>query len=109
MSSLTLAALLPILKLVAGPALVWLIRTFLPKLTAALPAWAQPIAAAVVNIIVAVASGADPVTSVTALVEAIKAAVLTLGAVKALDLAAGNQNVITAGEKAALDRTTYGV
>jgi hypothetical protein len=109
MSSLTLAALLPILKLVAGPALVWLIRTFLPKLTAALPAWAQPIAAAVVNIVVAVASGVDPVNSIAALVEAIKAAVLTLGAVKTIDLAAGKANVVTAGEKAALDRINYSV
>lgn len=95
--------LIPLLKMVGGPALVWCLRQFLPSLVSKFPAWAQPITACVVNVIVAVASGVDPVNSIAALIEAIKVAVETLGAVKALDLAKGKQNTITAGEKSVLD------
>lgn len=97
--------LTPVLKLVVGPALIWALRQFAPTIIKKFPVWLQPVAAALINIVIAVATGTDPVLSIAALVEAIKVAVETGGVVKGIDLVKGRVNTVTAEEKAKLAST----
>ena len=67
------------------------------------PAWQQPALAAAVNVVIAVASGADPAMSVSALLSALQTTVETGGLVKIMDMLKGKTRVVSETDKKVLD------
>lgn len=92
--------LIPILKVLGGPALIWILRNLVPGMVKKhLPAAWQPAVAAFINVIVAIATGADPAMSISALTEALVTLLQTLGVIKGLDFVYGKVYAVTAAEK----------
>lgn len=94
------ALIISLLKFAGGPALVLVLRKLAPVWVKKLPASAQPLFAAAVNVLVAISTGADPVASIAMLVEACKAFVAGMGVIKTGDVFTGNASTVTAAEKA---------
>lgn len=93
------ALIITLLKLAGGPALVFILRKVAPVFLKKAPGALQPVLASIINVVIAISTGADPVMSLAALVEAVQYFVGTLGVVKTADLFTGNSNTVNDNEK----------
>ena len=98
------ALIIGLLKMLGGPGLVLVLRKVAPVFLKKAPAALQPILAAVVNVVIAISTGVDPVLSLAALVEAVKVFFATGGIVKfGIDMPKGKSNTVTGNDKAFID------
>lgn len=93
------ALIIALLKIAGGPALVLVLRKLAPEWIKRLPPAVQPVFAALVNVLVALGTGADPVASIAMLIEVCKSFIAGMGVIKTGDVFTGNAATVTAAEK----------
>lgn len=103
------AVLMLLLKYATGPVVVQVIRMLMPLMVKAVPAWIQPLAAALINSIVSLMSGTAAIDTLPALLDAIKVFLETGGLVKLLDMLKGKSNTVTPAQKETLDKVLAGI